>query len=70
METEYPIGTKYFCNGDKTLIHTVTDVWKTHNSKGELLQTSYVTTREDDGKIISHHGVRALTITRWLISTP
>ena len=58
------IGTQYYSAGKHPKLCTVIDIYKTYNSKNELVNTSYVTTHEFLGQIIKEHNIPAVTIQR------
>lgn len=64
---DYPIGTKFKTRGKNPLICEVTDVWKTYNQAGELVQTRYVATHEFLGQKVTEHDIVAVTVARGLI---
>ena len=49
-------------------VETVTDVLKTYNSKGELVQTRYVATHDFCGQTVTDRDLLATTIARALLS--
>lgn len=51
-----PIGKDYWCE--------VVDVYRTYNSKGELVSLQYVTTHEFCGQIVTDYRVTDTTIAR------
>lgn len=64
---EYKIGTKYSSGGKHPRVCTVTDIYKTYNSKGELVKVRYEAQHEFAGQIVNDHDVCAVTIARNLI---
>jgi hypothetical protein len=64
---EYSIGTKFMTNGKYPKECTVTDIYKTYNSKNELVKTRYVATHEFLGQIVTDYDVVQPTIGRGLI---
>lgn len=67
----YRIGTQFKPVGRKhAQICTVTDILKTYNSKGELVDTRYVATHEFMGQTVTQRDVVAVTIARGLVSEP
>jgi hypothetical protein len=65
---EYSIGTKYKTSGrTRTNICTVTDIYKTYNSAGDLVKVRYEAQHEFCGQVVNDHGVCATTIARGLI---
>lgn len=64
---EYEIGTKYQNGGKYPNLCTVTDIYKTYNSKGELVKIRYEAQHEFAGQTINDHDVCATTIARGLI---
>lgn len=64
---EYAIGTKFKTRGKHPILCTVTDTYKTYNSKGELVRVGYEAQHEFLGQIVNDHDVCAATIARGLI---
>jgi len=64
---EIKIGQKYKTRGKHPNICTVTDIYKTYNSKNELIKTSYVAIHEFIGQIITEYDIPKTTILRGLI---
>ena len=65
---EYAIGTKYEMKGKNSrAICTVTDIYKTYNSTGELVKVRYEAQHEFCGQIVNDHDICATTIARGLI---
>jgi hypothetical protein len=56
-EPRFSIGTKFKTRGKVPRICTVTDILKTYNSAGELVQIRYVSTHEFFGQIVTNHDV-------------
>ena len=50
---KYPIGTKYLTRGKHPRLCTVTDIWKTYDSKGDLVHKRYVATHEFLGQTVT-----------------
>lgn len=68
---EYAIGTKFKPVGRKPgQVCTVTDILKTRNSKGELVQVRYVATHEFMGQTVTDRDVVETTIARGFIAAP
>ena len=66
---EIKIGMKYIPRSDKQKrVHTVIDCYKTYNSKGELVNTTYVSVHDFCGQQVKTHGVVQPTIARGLIN--
>jgi hypothetical protein len=64
---EYAIGTKYKTLGKNSNVCTVTDIYKTYNSAGELVRVRYEAQHEFCGQVVNDHDVCATTIARGLI---
>ncbi len=64
---EYPIGTRYSIRGMHPKICTVIDIFKTYNSKGELVKTRYVSTHDVLGQVVTSYDVPEVSIARGLI---
>jgi len=70
MENEITIGTKFIKEGRKIKqVETVVDIYKTYNSKGELVKTRYVSEHEFMGQKLRDYDVVAVTIKRGLIES-
>lgn len=67
---DYPIGTKFMTRGKHPAECTVTDVWKTYNAAGELVQTRYVATHVFCGQTVTERDIVAVTIARGLLPQP
>ena len=50
---KHPIGTKYLTRGKHPRLCTVTDIWKTYDSKGDLVHKRYVATHELLGQTVT-----------------
>jgi hypothetical protein len=50
----YPIGTKYIAEGKRKDIETVTEIFKTYNSKNELVKIEYIVEHDFLNQKISH----------------
>lgn len=64
---EYEIGTKYKTRGKHPNLCTVTDIYKTYNSAGDLVKVRYEAQHEFCGQIVNDHDVCATTIAMGLI---
>lgn len=55
-EQQFEIGTKFIRKSNKKVkpIETVIDVYKTYNSKNELVNIEYITQYEFCGQLIKH----------------
>lgn len=51
-EPKYPIGTKFKTRGKHGRVCTVVDIYKTYNSKNELVHVEYQTEHEFCGQIV------------------
>lgn len=64
-ESRYHIGQKYKPVGRKhAQVCTIIDIYKTFNSKGELVQTRYVSEHEFMGQLVKNYDVIETTIAR------
>jgi hypothetical protein len=70
MENEIQIGTKYQTRDKRKVICTVIDIYKTYNSKGELVKTNYVAEHIVMGQKVIERDVVKTTIVMGLLSTP
>jgi hypothetical protein len=61
---KYPIGTKYSTRGKHPRLCTVTDIWKTYDSKGDLVRKRYVATHDMLGQTVTDRDVVEVTIAR------
>lgn len=64
---EYSIGTKYKTLGKNPNVCTVTDIYKTYNSAGDLVKVRYEAQHDFCGQVVNDHDVCATTIARGLI---
>lgn len=67
---EIIIGTKFNSGGKAPRECTVVDVYKTYNSRNELVKTTYVATHEFLGQTVTNYDVPRAMIQRGLISNP
>lgn len=63
----FPIGTTYESRGKQKNLHTVVDILKTYNSKGDLVKIRYVATHQFCGQTVADYDVVDTTIARSLI---
>lgn len=70
MTNRYRIGTTYKTRGKVPRLCTVTDILKTYNSAGELVQTRYVATHAFAGQAVVERDVVETTIAMGLVSEP
>jgi hypothetical protein len=61
------IGTKFKTRGKHPKICTVTDILRTYNYAGDLVQTRYVATHEFCGQLVTDRDVCLTTIKIGLI---
>ena len=61
---KYPIGTQYLTRGKHPRLCTVTDIWKTYDSKGDLVRKRYVSTHDVLGQTVTDRDVVEVTIAR------
>ena len=66
-DARYPIGTQFLSGGKHKRMSTVTDILKTYNMAGELVNIRYVATHEFVGQIVTDRDVCDATIARNLI---
>jgi hypothetical protein len=64
---EYAIGTKYKTRGKHPNTCTITDIYKTYNSAGDLVKVRYEAQHEFCGQIVKDHDVCQATIAMGLI---
>ena len=70
MTKTYAIGTTFKTRGKVPRLCTVTDILKTYNSRGELVQTRYVATHECLGQAVTDRDVVATAIAMGFVSEP
>ncbi len=66
-EAKFQIGQKFTTRGKAPRTCTVTDILKTYNSKGELVQIRYVATHEFMGQTVTNYDVVETSIQMGLI---
>lgn len=66
--TDFAIGTQYKSGGKNVSVNTVTDILKTYNSKGELVQVRYVAEHQFAGQTVINRDVPTVSIQRGLIN--
>lgn len=59
---DFAIGQQFKTRGKFPKLCTVTDIWKTYNSTGELVKIRYVATHEFAGQLITESDIVAATI--------
>ncbi len=64
MTPRYTIGHQYMPIGKYPRLCTVTDIYSTYNSRGELVQIRYVSTHEFNGQTITVYDIPEATIAR------
>jgi hypothetical protein len=67
IEQRYPIGTQYRTRGKAPRLCTVTDIYRTFNSAGELVRLRYVATHDFCGQTLTEIDVVQTTIDMGLI---
>ena len=67
INPKYKIGQKYIARGIRKDVCTIVDIYKTHNSKGELIKIQYVSEHDFLGQKITNYDVPQATIARGLI---
>ena len=60
-------GTQFKTRGKHPRLCTVTDIPKTYNSAGELVETSYVATHDFAGQVVTETGICAATISMGVV---
>lgn len=68
MKQTIEIGDTYLSNGKSKRLCTVSDIYKTYNSKNELVKTSYVAFHLFNGQTVTEHDVCKVTIQRGLVA--
>jgi hypothetical protein len=64
---KYSIGTQYLPMGRKNAkVCTITECFKTYDSKGNLVKTSYQSTHDFLGQAVRNHDVCETTIARGI----
>jgi hypothetical protein len=59
---DYEIGTKFKTRGKAPRFCEVVDIFKTYNSRGELIKTRYVATHNFLGQCVTDYDVSKTTI--------
>ena len=72
MKNAYPIGTRFTPIGKNRAEHTVVDIHRTFNSRGELVKLFYVSTHLFCGQQVTAYEIPATTIARGnpILPTP
>lgn len=68
IEQRFPIGTTYTPRGKVARLHTITDVYKTYNSAGDLVRLRYVATHVFAGQTVTDYDVCDTTIAMGLMA--
>jgi len=61
-QVKFKIGQKFKTRGKQKHICTVTDIYKTYNSKNELVRVRYAAVHEFLGQQVTDHNVTETTI--------
>lgn len=64
----YAIGQKYRTRGKVPRVCTVVDIFKTYNSKGELVRVRYVATHDFMGQSVTDYDVPETAIAMGLVA--
>ena len=64
MKNAYPIGTRFTPIGKNRAEHTVVDIHRTFNSRGDLVKLFYVSTHLFCGQQVTAYEIPAATIAR------
>ena len=64
MKNTYPIGTRFTPIGKNRAEHTVVDIHRTFNSRGELVNLFYFSTHICCGPTVTNYEIPAATIAR------
>ncbi len=67
LTARFPIGTQYLMRGKRSDLCTVVDIYKTYNSKEELVRIRYVSVHNFLGQDIVDNDVVDTTIARNLL---
>lgn len=65
---KFPIGTRFHARGKNKRINTIVDIYKTYNSKNELVMIRYVSTHDFMGQIVTDYDVIETTVAMGLIT--
>ena len=65
---ELEIGTTFLSGGKNKKLCTVNDIFKTYNSRGELVKTRYSAIHLFMGQTVTEHDIVETTIKRGLIA--
>lgn len=68
MEPRFTIGQQFMSRGKHPKLCTVTDIYKTYNSKGELVKINYVATHDFMGQAVTAYDVTDTAIAMGLIT--
>jgi hypothetical protein len=63
---KYPIGTQYLPMRKHAKVCTITECFKTYDSKGNLVKTSYQSTHDFLGQAVRNNDVCETTIARGI----
>jgi hypothetical protein len=66
-QAKYPIGTKFKTRGKNPRVYTVSDILKTYNNSGELVQIRYIAYHEFMGQLVYDRDIVETTIAMGLI---
>lgn len=62
LQARFKIGQQYMGRGSQPKLHTVTDIYKTYNSNGELVKIRYAASCNFMGQTLVNHDVVDTTI--------
>lgn len=62
LEQRFLIGQMFKTRGKHPRVCTIVDVWKTYNSKNELIKMRYVATHEFAGQIMTDYDIVDATV--------
>lgn len=63
---KYPIGTQYLPMGKNAKVCTITECFKTYDSKGNHVKTRYQSKHDFMGQVVMDHDVCETTIARGI----
>lgn len=67
-QPKFSIGQQYKTGGKNSKLCTVIDIYKTYNSKGEMVKLRYVSTHDFCGQKVTDYDVVETSVTRGQIN--
>lgn len=69
INSKFSIGTKFKTRGKYPRFCTIVDIFKTYNSKNELVKINYIATHKFNGQQLFDYSIVETTVAMGLIST-